>query len=151
MLRKILVPTDGSDNAQKAVEVAIDFTRNNADPGVEISVIYVFPEIPPRKFFDVNWVPVVDLTEEDYQKIFAHETQKHSEKAIEAFRTAGLEVQTIFPTGDPGAEIVKCAEEQSFDLIIMGTRGATGFNAWVPGSVAQKVISRAPCPVLLVR
>jgi nucleotide-binding universal stress UspA family protein len=64
---------------------------------------------------------------------------------------AGLVADGVAPVGDPGTEIVRAAETFGADLIVMGTRGQTGFERLLLGSVARKVLQRAHCSVLVVR
>ncbi len=145
MFKNILVPTDGSDNAQRAVEVALDFIKKYGEADTRVTVMYVSTgAIHP------NFWPARIHTEEDYNKLLAHEGKVFTEKAVNVFKEDGVEVEVVNPIGDPGTEIVKWAEENGADIVIMGARGAAGFSAWVIGSVANKVVSRAPCPVLLV-
>ncbi len=61
------------------------------------------------------------------------------------------EVETIFTEGDPGHEIVRVAEEQNADLIVLGTHGYTGWKRFTLGSVAEFVVKYAPCAVLTIR
>ncbi len=142
MINKILVPTDGSENAMKAVKAAIKFAETV--PDAKYSIVYIFSDASSTVFYPY-WV-----SNDVYEKARTQASEAAVREAEEAFEKAKLEFNTIFASGDPGNEIVELAKEEEFDLIIMGTRGATGFNAWVPGSVAQKVVSWAPCPVLLV-
>lgn len=144
MIKKILVPTDGSENAFSAVKYAIDFIKDHGAPETEVTVIFVFTGTS-SSVFHAHWV-----SDEAYQKAFEKEVELCTRETVETFEKAGINVNLLTPTGDPGTEIVMCANKQNFDLIIMGTRGVTGIKAWVPGSVAQKVICWAKCPVLTV-
>ncbi len=69
----------------------------------------------------------------------------------EAERLAGRAVQTIVRTGAPAAEIVRFAAERKADLVVVGTRGRTGLERAVLGSVAEAVVRHAPCAVLVAR
>ncbi len=138
MFKKILVPTDGSKNAQKAVGVAVEFVKKYGDADTRVTVVHVITG------------PEVWATVEARQDLHERVTEKFAKEALDAFEKAGIEVEAANMSGDPGTQIVNYAGKEDFDLIIMGARGATGFSAWVPGSVANKVVSRAPCPVLLV-
>jgi len=64
---------------------------------------------------------------------------------------AGLVAEGVAPIGDPGPEIVRSAEDFHADLIVMGTRGTTGFERLLLGSVARKVLQHAHCSVLVIR
>ncbi len=155
MFKKILVPTDGSENAHKAVRTAAEFLKSHKANDVQVTVIFVFNRpigtsqstLPPSYVSEAGYKQF----KEAYQKVFEKETQEHSRKALELLAETEAEASALYPIGDPGTEIVKHAQKRNYDLIIMGTRGSEGFSSWVLGSVAQKVISRAPCPVMLVR
>ncbi|MEW6540620.1 MAG: universal stress protein [Bacillota bacterium] len=141
MFNKILVPTDGSDNAMKAANLAVDFARGVQPVEVEIINVYPVITVNPEGFFSA----------ESYQEMLDREAEKITATTLALFENADLKAQVVYRGGDAGAEIARYAEEEGFDLIIMGTRGAGAFSAWVVGSVAQKVVSRASCPVLLVK
>lgn len=74
-----------------------------------------------------------------------------TERAAEALRLSVLSVETVAPDGDPRSVIVDEAKELSADLIIVGSHGYTGLKRRLLGSVAQTVVSHAPCPVEVVR
>ncbi|HEY7935794.1 MAG TPA: universal stress protein [Candidatus Limnocylindrales bacterium] len=78
-----------------------------------------------------------------------HETT--ASKAADELAAAGLVAEGVAPVGDPATEIVHAAEAFHADLIVMGTRGKTGFERLLLGSVAHKVVQRAHCSVLVVR
>jgi nucleotide-binding universal stress UspA family protein len=62
-----------------------------------------------------------------------------------------IRVEHQLAEGDPATEILKVAEEKHCDLIVMGTHGWTGLNRLLMGSVAEKVVRKAPCPVLTIK
>jgi nucleotide-binding universal stress UspA family protein len=73
-----------------------------------------------------------------------------AEAAVQRLRRAGHPAEWIVPVGDPGEEIVKIAAEQRSDVILMGTHGFTGLERVILGSVARRVLTHAPCSVLVV-
>ena len=73
---------------------------------------------------------------------------------LDFIREQGLERFSVHPEvreGTPFAEIVRCARDKDIDLIVMGTHGHTGLAHMLLGSVTEKVVRKAPCPVLTVR
>ncbi len=83
-------------------------------------------------------------------------TLLHTSVAIKTVRARVLaqgiaKVDALLVEGNPFAEIVRTAREKHFDLIVMGTHGRTGLEHALMGSVAEKVVRKAPCPVLSVR
>jgi nucleotide-binding universal stress UspA family protein len=67
------------------------------------------------------------------------------------FRKLGLAVDLVFATGSPAEEILRAAERHRADLIVMGSKGLTGLDRYLLGSVSRKVARHAPCSVLVVR
>jgi nucleotide-binding universal stress UspA family protein len=72
-------------------------------------------------------------------------------KILTPAEQAELHPEFVICAGNPAQEIVRCAKEREADLIIMGTHGRGGVNRMLLGSVAEKVIRTAPCPVLIIR
>jgi universal stress protein A len=138
-LTKILVPHDFSDTSEVAVRYAIALAHNF---GAQLYLLHVSDR---AKFEMATEFPLGldgtldDAVRERLLKILTPREQIEFKPSFE------------FRTGAPAAEIVKYAREADVDLIVMGTHGR-GFVAHVVlGSVAEKVVRTAPCPVLTVR
>ncbi|MGC7846177.1 universal stress protein [Desulforudis sp. 1088] len=140
-MSKILVPTDGSDYALRAAQYAAGLCKNN--PEMRVTVFHVH-NLFPDYVFDTPLIPSVPVFAEEQAKAIIDRT-------VAVFREAGVEVETLVGKGDPGREIAKKAREGRYDQIIMGTRGAGALGGLVFGSVAQKVVQFAECPVTLVK
>jgi len=65
--------------------------------------------------------------------------------------TAGVRAQTLLLNGDPAQQIVRAAKSKRMDLIVAGTHGRKGFSKFFLGSVAERVLTSAPCPVVTVK
>jgi nucleotide-binding universal stress UspA family protein len=143
--RKILFCTDFSENSQPAKETAIDFARAfNA----ELCVLHVvnssrlgFPAFEVGVPFDLQ--EIVRTIEESVRKAFA--------LLEEETKTSLLTIRTFSRIGIPANEIVRLADEESIELIVMGTHGWTGFKHLILGSTAENVVRTAECPVLTVK
>ena len=140
---KILVPTDFSECAVAAQGTAIDLARNF---GGEIVLLHGLVETP---LFGEGL-----LSGPRVQRVYDAQ-RKWAEAALEA-RTADLQGHGIkgswrATAGVPFEEIVNIAAEERADMIVIGTHGRTGLNRVLLGSVAERVIRLAPCPVLTVR
>src|SRR5262249_3983164 len=145
MFRSIVVGTDGSDTARKAVEEAIDLAKS---VGASISVVSAYEPVPQARLReeakqmpeDIQWMvnprEEVDATLAD---------------AADAVREAGVEVERFAREGDPADAILDVAEERGADLIVVGNKGMTGARRFLLGSVPNKVSHHAPCSVLIVR
>lgn len=150
MIRKVLVPTDGSPAALRAAAYAAELKK--LDPAVEITVLAVQSvprELIARKLY---WMaterPVTGGVIED---LFAEERERVLNATARVFRDAGLEVKVDHRSGDVAEEIASYAREGGFDLIVMGTRGASELSGLIVGSVSHKVIHLAPCPIILIK
>jgi len=142
-VKKILGPIDFSDYSKSALKYAINFAKKfNA----ELYLIYVVEPIiyPPDFSMGQIAIPTLDL---GMDKRAFEELNKLAEKEI----PKELIANTIVKTGKPFIEIIESAEEENIDLIIIATHGHTGMEHILFGSTAEKVVRKAPCPVLTLR
>ena len=146
-IKTILLPTDGSECSRKAMGYALSFARQYGARVVALHVI-------DQRWEDQTRVTFAELGQDLTQRIrkgYEEEAGRILNDAADAARKAGVPVETRTLTGIPFEEIVRLGEELSVDLIIMGTHGRTGMSHLLLGSVAEKVVRKAPCPVLTVR
>jgi nucleotide-binding universal stress UspA family protein len=136
-LEKVLVPIDFSDCSLKALEYAVAFAREH---DAALTLLNVSPLSDPQ-------YAAVALLETDTTP----ETKAELDKLIAQKIPSNLRASAAVLSGDPAAEIVNAARENDFDLIILSTHGHTGIKHLLLGSVAEQVVRRAPCPVLVVR
>ncbi len=150
MLERVLIPTDGSEAAQKAVTFAVKHLENIPCKVTLLSVV----EEPVYSAFwsdgliapEVLMPPPEELREELDKR--AEEVLKESAQPL---RDAGLEVQAKVRFGNPATEIIQEASEGGYDMIVMGSHGRGAIGGFLLGSVSNRVIHHAPCPVLIVR
>jgi nucleotide-binding universal stress UspA family protein len=139
-IRHILVPHDFSETAENALSFAIDLASKL---GARITVVHAY-EIPTYNFADG-----LALTVEMVSDI-----QRAANAALEVIasrvRQSGLPVQPSLRQGPAWTEINAAAKETHADLIVMGTHGRHGLARALLGSVAEKIVRTAPCPVLTV-
>lgn len=136
---KILVPTDGSEHAMKAVRRALELAEKG---GVEVILMAIA--------YNVS-LDMVEFPGDILEKLDA-EAEEALKKAKEIFDEKGIPVKTVLERGVmPANNIIKRAEEEKVDLIIMGHRGKGEFPGGGVGSTAAKVVLYAPCSVLIVR
>jgi nucleotide-binding universal stress UspA family protein len=137
MFKKILVPLDGSELATGVFPQVIDLAKTQ---GAEITILNVLPD----------WgIP----TSEEVRQFIESEAQKCEAllaTAAKELAARGVKVAVACGKGEAAPEIIAYAEANGMDLIAMATHGR-GEVAWVLGSVAEKVVSHAPVPVLLIR
>jgi nucleotide-binding universal stress UspA family protein len=140
---KILHPTDFSECAARAQTTAVDLVRRL---GGEIVLLQVLVETPLYGESVLNMPTVRSVY--DAQRKWAEETL---EARAAELRQGGTKASWRVQIGVPFEEIVKIAEEERADMIVMGTHGRGGLNRMLLGSVAERVIRLAPCPVPTVR
>jgi nucleotide-binding universal stress UspA family protein len=132
MLKKILLPLDGSENAERALPWAKRLAAR------ETAQVVLFRVIPRNRHPEV---PAADRAE-------ARDYLLRLEKE---FNYAGIPTKVLLRRGAPAKEIVDVAREQECDLILMATRGGLKFRRWALGGVAERVIRRSSVPVLPIR
>ncbi|MBP2249787.1 universal stress protein [Halarchaeum nitratireducens] len=138
MYDDILVPTDGSPEAEAAVEHAVDIA---ATYGARIHALYVV---------DTSAYATLDATE-----TVVEDLEDEGEVAVEyvtaAAEDAGVEAQGSVTTGNVHESITAYARANDIDLIVMGTHGRRGLDRVLVGSVTERVVRTADAPVLTVR
>jgi nucleotide-binding universal stress UspA family protein len=143
MFHRIVVPTDFSDCSQEAWELA---KRVAAAPGSELVLAHVLTEVP------LYGEGILNI--ETSRKV-REGARKWAESALEDWvskaRAEGLSARAVVRTGVPHQEIVALAQDERADLIVIGTHGRGGINRVLLGSVTDRVVRLAPCPVLTVR
>jgi nucleotide-binding universal stress UspA family protein len=140
LFRKILIATDGSEYTKKAVDHGIELANNN---GAKLNAIYV---VDTRAYSSIPLSAPMEYT----YSILRQEGDIALKYVAERAEAAGLEVEGIIAEGHPAEEIIKYAEENSIDLIVMGTLGKSGLDRFLMGSVADKVIRNSKIPVIAV-
>lgn len=145
-LRRILVPVDYSACSRSALEHAAMLAKSfNAT----IDLLYVW-EAPA--FIAPEAMVGAAGTTQTLAQLASDQAQAAMREFVAQAREDGVEVaNTRVEQGDPSHTIVTIAERDGYDLVAMGTHGRSGFAHLLLGSVAEKVVRRASCPVLTVR
>ena len=141
-LRTILVPTDFGPGSEEALGYALELAR---ELGAEVVLTHAY-EIPVVGFPDGTLVATAELATRVLEA--AHEGL---EKAARAHEGEGVRIRTVAKEGAAASAIVETADEVGADLVIMSTHGRHGLPRALLGSVAEKVVRTAHCPVLTVR
>ncbi len=141
LYKKILIATDGSEHTKRAVDNGIELAKTTE---AKLYAIYVidtaaFASIP----MDAAWESMYELLKQEGDEA----TKYVADKA----QAEGLEVERFTVEGHPADEIIKYADTNSVDLIVMGTLGKSGLDRFLLGSVAEKVVRISNIPVLVVR
>lgn len=146
---RILVPLDFSDHARRALDEAVRLGRAC---GARLRLVHAYqlPIVPPGAGATAAGAPgamTVPNLDGSLRKASVEALQQEAERV----RDAGLEVDVEVGTGPPASFVAEAARAWPADLIVMGTRGAGGLAHVLLGSVAERTIRSAPCPVLTVR
>ncbi|MFO7447266.1 MAG: universal stress protein [Ignavibacteriaceae bacterium] len=142
-INKVLVPIDFSDYSKSSLRYAINFVKCFK---AEIILVYVVEPViyPPDFSMGQIAIPAVDA---EIDKQAVDELEKLARVEI----PQDVKCKTIIKTGKPFIEIIETASEEDVDLIIIATHGHTGVEHILFGSTAEKVVRKAPCPVLTLR
>lgn len=140
MYNKILVPTDGSEFAKKAQMHALFLAGISGAEIVAVSVM------------ENNFVNGLPLDDEVYQlnQILKEQSEENLKEFDELNDNTDLKITHVIKEGSPANAILEVAKEEEIDLIVMGSSGKSGFDRFIMGSVADKVVNSAKCAVLVI-
>lgn len=139
--RKIIAPIDGSKEAKKAARKALYMAKHM---DLEVVALYVVDTSLLAKFPAPE-----DVTSFDIDKFLQKEGLDALDEVEEMGREMGVKVEKKMVEGIPDQEIIEMAHQK--DLIVMGSKGMTALDRILIGSVSEKVMHHAPCPVMIVR
>lgn len=142
MFRHILVGTDGSPEAEDAVAMAADLARQFLG---KVLIVYVTPRIPHT----LGGPADVFVGEEfDEEKTYADELLARAAAIVEK---RGVEFKTLHRVGRPAHELVRTAEEEGCDHMVLGSKGRSAISRMLLGTVVSEVAQLAACPVTIIR
>ncbi len=142
-IKRILLPTDLSEASISAFKYAKSLAEKY---GASIYVLHILENLPP-----VLAIHALDLTVDRVEKNMEENARNQLEKIVKENLKTKAKVQVFIRKGLVDDEIVKFADEKKIDLIVMGTHGRTGIEYTLLGSIAEKVVRKAKCPVLTVK
>jgi nucleotide-binding universal stress UspA family protein len=143
VFRRILCATDFSDTAEAAWDMACELARVHV---AELELVHVFTRLPAYSYAEAPAPAVEKIWEEQRQWV-----RQALDERVAAAAAGGLRARSVLKTGTPAPEIADTAGEHRADLIVIGTHGRTGLDRLIVGSVAERVVRLAPCPVLAVK
>ena len=140
---KILVAIDGSKDAAEGVRMGLDMAQAK---GAEVTLLAVIPIYP-----DID-LEITARARDSLERKLGSQAEQSLSKAKESFQAKGISPRAvIINAGDVADEIVKMAEDEKMDLIIIGSRGLGATGRFSLGGTAMKIISHAPCSVLVAK
>lgn len=144
MFNRIVVGTDGSETAAKAVGQAVELARLT---GATLSVVSAFSPVPAGRARREAQDAPADIQHEFGPR---EDVNLVLDAAAARAKEAGVEVQTHPVEGDPVDAILKVAEDSGADLIVVGNKGMAGARRFILGSVPNNISHHSPCSVLIV-
>ena len=141
--KKILLGYDGSQPSKKALEKAVELTKElDAE-------LYILAVVRPFEFAAIDYIPPEDI--EKYEKEEISKEKTFLNEAEEYARSKGVGPITKILEGEPAEELMDFADENGCDLIIVGYRGKGGFKKMLLGSTAGNLVKYANQSVLVVK
>lgn len=137
LFSNILVGYDGSPQSNKAVEMAFALAA-----ALDSKVLLFAVARPPEPATSVELNAVLDDAREHFRESF--------ERLQKAARERGVALETEIAVGHPAEQIIHRAETARTQLVIIGRRGTSTFQKWILGSVSERVLRYAHCPVMCV-
>ncbi|OAH52840.1 MULTISPECIES: universal stress protein [Bacillaceae] len=139
MYKHILLAADGSDHSYRAAKQAGNLAKMSSD--CIITMLYIINYDDSKKAV-LHQDSLVAAQRERRDKLKRHEL---------LFKQKGIRYSVMLKHGEPGPTIVKYANEEKVDLVILGSRGLNNLQQFVLGSVSHKVVKRVNCPVMIVK
>jgi nucleotide-binding universal stress UspA family protein len=147
MFKNILIPTDGSKLSEKAVMHGVTLAKS---VGAKVTAFFAAPPATPIVYR--NHLPVGYATPAEHETMIERAAEKYLGFVERAARKAQVPCESIHVTSDyPEDAILKIAQKQKCDLIVMATHGQGGLRGVFIGSVAQKILNQSKIPVLVLR
>jgi len=148
-LEKILVATDGSKNAERAVQSAIQIAKQSNS---ELVIVTVVMELVPPVYSPIG----VDVPTIDYSSYLARaeaDAKNLVDKAVNLAQKQSVKSESVVlrSVTSVAETIINEATRENVNLIVAGTRGLGGFKKLLLGSVSSAIVEHAPCSVLVVR
>ena len=142
-IKKILCPVDFSDCSEHAMRYAMAFAEAY---GSQLELLHVV-EMPFLPSYSTAGIPEIHFPLDEIKK----QSRERLDKLVEECGNERYKISGNVVVGAPFLEVVKVAKEGEFDLIVIGTHGRSGLKQMLIGSVAEKIVRKAPCPVLTVK
>ena len=142
-VKKILCCTDFSKNAKVAFDYALEAVTHR--PGAELVLLHVIPA-PDAQY----WKPYIYNVGENVDDMAKKAFDKRVAEEYAVLVPEGVKFTPVFRIGNASVEISRFAEEEKVDVIILGRQGRGALESLLFGTVAEKVVRRANCPVLVI-
>lgn len=140
--KKILCPTDFSDPSYEGLKRAVEMATHFGAEICLVNVVPVMPPLPPDPNFAFE-VP-------EYERALHADAERKLDEVMTQHIPGDVKIHAVVRHGDVAGEILRVAQDEKVDLIVIATHGLTGWRHLVFGSVAERVVRLAQCPVLTI-
>ena len=150
MFDRILIATDGSKFGEKASKFGIELAKLSGGKVIVVYVADISKYMPSAGLIS----PFGGVSPDAIDNVVANireAGEKATRQVTELARTSGVTSEKLIVEGNPPNEILRIAEDEKIDTIVMGSIGKTGLEKFLMGSVAEKVVHNSKLPVLIVR
>jgi nucleotide-binding universal stress UspA family protein len=153
MYGNILVPLDGSDPSKHALEHALNIAEKYNSKIILLAVVnrVILPVFPDEGFGTAPVTAAKDMARYQEKMKLIYENVLQEAREMITQEHPDLELDSILKEGRPSATIVETAEENDYDLIVMGSRGIGGITGWILGSTTRRVVDSCTKPILIVK
>ena len=139
---RVMVATDLTPTSGPAFRAAVEL----AEGGAELMIVHAYQ--PPT----VNQIdPIGSVVYGQWDASLRAAAEQRLQSLVEGARRAGVDARALLLSGPPSEAITQAAEDNRADVLVLGTHGSKGIRRFFLGSVASRVISMAPCPVMTIR
>jgi nucleotide-binding universal stress UspA family protein len=145
-VRRVVITLDGSELSEQALKPGFDLA---AQTGSAVAVLRAIPEVPPHQVERLDEIET-GLGKRFQEDLFT-EAEVYLKECVARYTPPGLKVETRVMFGPAAYTLIKFAELESADVIVMATHGRTGLRRWAYGSVTDKVLHGALCNTLVIR
>ncbi|MFO7858434.1 MAG: universal stress protein [Ectothiorhodospiraceae bacterium] len=142
--KTILLPVDGSEMAQRAMNAAREMASSSG-ADVVVLCVAVDRDVMPSELMAASHINKKDVQDDRQQQ-----AASVAQNAAKSLQDAGITVTSEVAVGDPAQCIIERSRELNAPLVLIGRRGLTGFRELIMGSVSNKVVHYADCPVLVI-
>jgi len=141
-VRRILVPVDFSDQATAVIDWAAHLAKEHS---ARVLLFHAYHLPVEFQQLEGAYLPP------DFWSNVKSEAEETLARYAEDLKSRGVQVDTVVREGYPATAIVEEAENEDVDLVVIGTHGLSGLKHLLLGSIAERVVQKAPCPVLTVK
>ena len=142
MFKNVCVAFDGSDNANRAFDFALDLTKLCVPLQLSVVSVAVPPELP-----DVEASVHLDAV----MNAITHDYEEHFKKLTEKAKAQNLDIKTEIRVGHAVEQILEYLKKNNCDMVILGKKGKSGIEELLAGSVSRSITRYAPCTVTTVK